>query len=108
MYIMPVFLVFLGFNLPVGVLVYWVTTNLLQMAQQWYMLREVGESAEAERLAKKSQSGRNAKRKPGGSAAKGGAGDSKGKQNGLGRNGHHTGGPGRIGKQRDETRDKRR
>jgi YidC/Oxa1 family membrane protein insertase len=115
MYIMPVFLVFLGFNLPVGVLVYWVTTNLLQMAQQWYMLREVGESAEAARLAKKSQSGRDAKRKPGRSAAKGGAGDSKGgagdskgKQNGSGRNGHRTGGPGRIGKQRDETRDKRR
>lgn len=41
LYIMPVFLVFLGFNLPVGVLVYWVTTNLWQMGQQWFIMREV-------------------------------------------------------------------
>ena len=41
LYAMPVFLTFLGFNLPVGVLVYWVTTNLWQMGQQWFMLREV-------------------------------------------------------------------
>ena len=45
LYIMPVFLTFLGFNLPVGVLVYWVTTNLWQMGQQWFMLREVEHSA---------------------------------------------------------------
>jgi YidC/Oxa1 family membrane protein insertase len=41
LYIMPVFLTVLGFQLPVGVLVYWVTTNLWQMGQQWYMLREM-------------------------------------------------------------------
>lgn len=43
MYVMPVFLTFLGFNLPVGVLIYWVTTNLWQTTQQWFMLREVAD-----------------------------------------------------------------
>lgn len=41
LYVMPVMLTFLGISLPVGVLVYWVTTNLWQMGQQWFMLREV-------------------------------------------------------------------
>ena len=41
LYVMPVMLTVLGFSLPVGVLVYWVTTNLWQMGQQWFMLREV-------------------------------------------------------------------
>jgi YidC/Oxa1 family membrane protein insertase len=143
MYIMPVFLVFLGFNLPVGVLVYWVTTNLLQMAQQWYMLREVDESAEQAREANKSgpaerASGREKKeKKKGDTAGKGGRSggkrdeskggrsggkrdeskggrsggkrdESKGRQNGAGGNGHKPGGPGPMGKQGDETRDKRR
>lgn len=37
--IMPVFLGFISINLPAGVLVYWVTTNLWQMGQQTIMLR---------------------------------------------------------------------
>lgn len=119
MYIMPVFLVFLGFSLPVGVLVYWVTTNLLQMAQQWYMLREVDHSAEQARLAKKSsKSSKSSKSKSkktttdtdttGRPGTKGGSGNGTAKQQGSGGNGHRPGGPGRMGKQRDETRDKRR
>ncbi|MDX1510423.1 MAG: YidC/Oxa1 family membrane protein insertase [Nitriliruptorales bacterium] len=40
MYVMPVFLAFISFNLPLGVLVYWVTTNLWQVVQQQIVLRE--------------------------------------------------------------------
>jgi YidC/Oxa1 family membrane protein insertase len=41
MYVMPVFLAFISFNFPLGVLLYWVTTNLWQMGQQAVILREV-------------------------------------------------------------------
>jgi YidC/Oxa1 family membrane protein insertase len=41
MYVMPVFLAFISQGFPLGVLLYWVTTNLWQMAQQAVMLREV-------------------------------------------------------------------
>ncbi len=119
LYIMPVFLVFLGFNLPVGVLVYWVTTNLWQMAQQWYMLREVdhtaGNGAGSTGPARPSgstgqQSGkrrpdRSSDRKPdqGGKRRRdGGSGGDR-----PAGNGHRPGGLGRISKKRDETRDKR-
>lgn len=54
LYIMPVFLTVLGFQLPVGVLVYWVTTNLWQMGQQWYMLREMQHQEQKVKEAKKS------------------------------------------------------
>jgi YidC/Oxa1 family membrane protein insertase len=54
LYIMPVFLTVLGFQLPVGVLVYWVTTNLWQMGQQWYMLREMQQQEQKAKQAKKS------------------------------------------------------
>ena len=114
MYIMPVFLVFLGFNLPVGVLVYWVTTNLLQMAQQWYMLREVEHDAQGAGNDASSGSGtgkgtsrsggsKPSTKKPKTSKGKGDAG-----RNGTRGNGHRAGGPGRLGRKRDETRDKRR
>jgi YidC/Oxa1 family membrane protein insertase len=41
LYVMPVFLAVISFNLPLGVLLYWVTTNAWQAGQQWFMLREV-------------------------------------------------------------------
>ena len=124
MYIMPVFLVFLGFNLPVGVLVYWVTTNLLQMAQQWYMLREVDHEAAGGGKSASSGSGSTKGTTPSGGSTptkskpptkkpptkkppttkgKGGAG-----RDGTQGNGHRPGGPGRLGRKQDETRDKRR
>lgn len=39
LYIMPAVLTVFGFNLPVGVLLYWVTTNLWTMAQQYVIFR---------------------------------------------------------------------
>lgn len=41
LYFMPVMLMFFAVNLPVGVLLYWVTTNLWTMAQQWVMFRNI-------------------------------------------------------------------
>ncbi len=41
MYVMPVFLAFVSQGLPLGVLLYWVTTNVWQTGQQAVILREV-------------------------------------------------------------------
>ena len=41
MYVMPLFLVVIARNLPIGVLLYWVTTNLWLMGQQAVIMREV-------------------------------------------------------------------
>lgn len=41
MYVMPVFLAIVAQSLPIGVLLYWVTTNLWQMGQQAVIMREV-------------------------------------------------------------------
>ncbi|MGI5861588.1 MAG: YidC/Oxa1 family membrane protein insertase [Myxococcales bacterium] len=41
LYVMPFFLVFVSFGLPIGVMLYWVTTNLWQIGQQAVSLREV-------------------------------------------------------------------
>jgi len=120
MYIMPVFLVFLGFNLPVGVLIYWVTTNLLQMGQQWYMLREVDHEAPGSGTPSGSGSGRKTpgsggstpttkKSTPSTKKPKTSKGDgSDTGKNGTRGNGHRPGGPGRLGRKQNETRDKRR
>ena len=47
--IMPVFLGFISLSIPAGVLVYWVTTNVWQIGQQYVMIkqREAGEQQAA-------------------------------------------------------------
>jgi YidC/Oxa1 family membrane protein insertase len=45
LYAMPVLLTVFGINFPAGVLLYWVTTNLWTMGQQYVMFRRVGETA---------------------------------------------------------------
>lgn len=42
MYIMPVFIGWISLNFPSGLVLYWVTMNLCQIVQQWYMYRENG------------------------------------------------------------------
>ncbi len=78
MYVMPVFLAFISQRFPLGVLLYWVTTNVWQMGQQAVILREVAHDA------------------PGGSAGdegakpkkpKGGGDDAKGKTSGSAKGG---------------------
>lgn len=39
MYVFPVIFAVGGFNFPVGVLIYWTTTNLWSMGQQFYVIR---------------------------------------------------------------------
>ncbi|MET8981640.1 membrane protein insertase YidC [Streptomyces sp. NPDC004539] len=58
MYIFPVMFAFFGINFPVGVLVYWLTTNVWTMGQQMFVIRNnptPGSKAQAaylERLSK--------------------------------------------------------
>lgn len=48
MYVMPGFLAIISRNFPLGVLLYWVTTNFWQVAQQALILREVQHSDDGE------------------------------------------------------------
>lgn len=41
LYVMPVMLTVFALNFPVGVLLYWVTTNLWTIGQQWMMFRNI-------------------------------------------------------------------
>lgn len=45
LYAMPVILTVFAFNLPVGVLLYWVTTNVWTMGQQFVMFRNIEPAA---------------------------------------------------------------
>jgi YidC/Oxa1 family membrane protein insertase len=79
LYVMPVFLAVISFNLPLGVLLYWVTTNAWQAGQQWFMLREVQHEVEEGTLGDH-RGGEAAKRSVKGKRN----GNGKGKRNGKG------------------------
>jgi YidC/Oxa1 family membrane protein insertase len=80
LYVMPVFLAVISFSLPLGVLLYWVTTNAWQAGQQAIMLREVRHEVEEGTLADH----------PGGEAAAVDPGK-KGKRGKKGKNGKNDG-----------------
>jgi len=51
LYLMPIFFAISGVNFPIGVLLYWLTTNLWSMGQQFYVIRRLpapGSAAERE------------------------------------------------------------
>ncbi|MEO3937349.1 membrane protein insertase YidC [Dermatophilaceae bacterium Soc4.6] len=51
LYLMPFFFMISGINFPIGVLLYWLTTNLWSMGQQFYVIRRMpapGSAAERE------------------------------------------------------------
>ncbi|WP_263730990.1 membrane protein insertase YidC [Cellulomonas sp. SG140] len=51
LYLMPLIFAFSGVNFPIGVLIYWTTTNLWSMGQQFYTIRRMpapGSQAEAQ------------------------------------------------------------
>ncbi|ACZ23686.1 preprotein translocase subunit YidC [Sanguibacter keddieii DSM 10542] len=51
LYMLPVIMAVSGVNFPVGVLIYWTTTNLWSMGQQFYTIRKMpAPGSEAERL----------------------------------------------------------
>jgi YidC/Oxa1 family membrane protein insertase len=41
MYILPLFFAISGINFPIGVLIYWLTTNIWSMGQQFYVIRRM-------------------------------------------------------------------
>src|SRR5665647_2034945 len=41
LYLMPLFFAFSGINFPIGVLLYWTTTNVWSMGQQFYTIRRM-------------------------------------------------------------------
>ena len=41
LYILPLFFAISGINFPIGVLIYWLTTNLWSMGQQFYVIRRM-------------------------------------------------------------------
>jgi YidC/Oxa1 family membrane protein insertase len=51
LYVMPVMLLFFAFQMPVGVLLYWVTTNVWTIVQQFVMFRRVDPAAGAKATA---------------------------------------------------------
>lgn len=56
MYLMPLIFAFTGVNFPIGVLIYWTTTNLWTMGQQFYVIRRSpAPGSEAERKLKERQ-----------------------------------------------------
>ncbi len=61
LYLMPLFFAVSGVNFPIGVLLYWLTTNVWSMCQQFYVIRRMpapgspAEKAMQERRAKRGQ-----------------------------------------------------
>ncbi len=59
LYLMPIFFAISGVNFPIGVLIYWTTTNIWSMCQQFYVIRRMpapgspAEKALQERRAKR-------------------------------------------------------
>jgi YidC/Oxa1 family membrane protein insertase len=61
MYVFPIIFAVMGINFPVGVLVYWLTTNVWSMGQQLIVIRNnptPGSKAFAERQARLKKAGR--------------------------------------------------
>lgn len=79
LYVMPLMMGFFGYQLPVGVLLYWVTTNVWTMVQQAIIMREATEEAQ-EMLAERAAA--NA-----GGPVEGAAGNIRGAQSGGSSNG---------------------
>jgi len=53
LYVLPLVFAFSGVNFPIGVLIYWTTTNVWSMGQQFYTIRRLpAPGSEAERLMK--------------------------------------------------------
>ncbi len=61
LYLMPIFFAISGINFPIGVLLYWLTTNLWTMGQQFYVIRNMpapGSAAEEALHARQKRKGK--------------------------------------------------
>jgi YidC/Oxa1 family membrane protein insertase len=68
MYVLPIFFAISGVNFPIGVLLYWLTTNVWSMGQQFYVIRRMpapGSQAERDLEARRARkAGRSADPNP--------------------------------------------
>lgn len=63
LYVLPIVFAVSGVNFPIGVLIYWTTTNLWSMGQQFYVIRRnPTPGSEAERLLKERRARKAAKK----------------------------------------------
>ena len=63
LYVLPIIFAVSGVNFPIGVLIYWTTTNLWSMGQQFYVIRRnPTPGSEAERLLKERRARKAAKK----------------------------------------------
>ena len=61
LYLMPIFFAISGINFPIGVLIYWLTTNVWSMGQQFYVIRRMpapGSQAERDLAARRERKGK--------------------------------------------------
>jgi YidC/Oxa1 family membrane protein insertase len=58
LYLMPLIFAFSGVNFPIGVLIYWTTTNLWSMGQQFYTIRRMPAPGSAAETALKARQAR--------------------------------------------------
>lgn len=61
LYLLPIFFAVSGINFPIGVLLYWLTTNLWSMGQQFYVIRRMpapGSQAERDLRARRERKGK--------------------------------------------------
>ena len=68
LYVLPLFFAISGVNFPIGVLLYWLTTNLWSMGQQFYVIRRMpapGSAAEKAYLERQARKGRSDTAEPG-------------------------------------------
>jgi YidC/Oxa1 family membrane protein insertase len=72
LYVLPLFFAVSGVNFPIGVLIYWLTTNLWSMGQQFYVIRRMpapGSAAEAALLERRRRKHADAEPEPAVSAS---------------------------------------
>ncbi len=65
LYLMPIFFALSGINFPIGVLLYWLTTNVWSMGQQFYVIRRLpapGSAAERALHARQERKGKTVQR----------------------------------------------
>ncbi|WP_309134213.1 membrane protein insertase YidC [Cellulomonas sp.] len=63
LYVLPLVFAFSGVNFPIGVLIYWTTTNLWSMGQQFYTIRRMPAPGSEAEAALKARQARKAARK---------------------------------------------
>jgi len=69
LYVLPLIFAFSGVNFPIGVLIYWTTTNLWSMGQQFYTIRRMPAPGSQAEAAMKARQARRAAHHGGGALA---------------------------------------